>query len=258
MNPATTSGQALQNLQSFNQTLQSPTQAFQKAGEQLGVPQAQQQVSGLRQAITNTTNLLSQVAPSVYGRTGNSMVTQAQATHQIGNESAPIQQNLGKLNTDYGNANSDYSNLRQEAEAIGQADLGQQQSQQSYLQQVYQNLYGQEQDVAKQAEAIREFNVQQAAAKAAGSGLSLGGGDGGSGGGAGNSTTTARNPADITFDVLKNAQAGKLGWSGAAQYLKSKGINVSRGSAGDIALNRYFNAAGFNDYLNSLKAQGLV
>lgn len=168
MNP-TTSGQALTNLQQYQSGMQTPDQSLQNADQSLGVNQAQQQVSGLRGAIQNTTNLLNQVAPSVYGRTQNSLVTDAQATGQINNAEAPLNSQLNTENTNYSNANSDYTNLEQQAEAQASAEQTGQNNQLSALQNIYSDLYTQESNAAQQAEAEREFNAQQATANAAAS-----------------------------------------------------------------------------------------
>lgn len=257
MNTSSTSSQALANLQQFDQGQKSPSDLLSSAEQQYGTGAAQSQVQGLRGAIQNTTNLLNQVAPSVYGRTGNSLVTNAQATAQIGNAQAPINDQLNKEQTDYSNANQDYSDLEQKAQTLASANLGQQQNQQSYLQQVYQNLYGQEQNAAQQAEATREFNTSLAAQKAASAGVA-GLNTGGNTSNPSSASSATRNPADIAFSLIQANKLGAAGWNAAAKYLQSVGVPVTRGSAGDIALNRYFNAAGFTDYMNSLKAEHLA
>lgn len=164
--PATTSAQALQNLQSFQGQMKAPQDILSGQEQQLGVPQAQQQVSGLRQAITNTTNLLNQVAPSVYGRTGGSLVTTAQAGRQIQNEQAPISQELQKQATDLTNTEGDLNTNMSRAQALAQLQETGQQTQLANLQDVYKALYGQEQDALarqleqqKLAEQQREFNL---------------------------------------------------------------------------------------------------
>src|SRR3990167_4690045 len=91
-----TADTALTDVQSYQTGMKQPGAILQEREQALGVPQAQQQVSGLRQAITNTTNLLNQIAPSVQGRTATSQVTAAQANRQIANEQAPVQENLAR------------------------------------------------------------------------------------------------------------------------------------------------------------------
>lgn len=158
MQPATNSQQAMSNLQAYQQGLQTPDQQLSSEQNTLGVGQAQQQVSGLRQAINNTTNLLNQVAPSVQGRTQNSLVTSAQAGKLISNEEAPIQQNLAKNTSDYNDANQNYTQLEQQAEARANADLSSQNTQMSYLQNIYNDLYGKE--TASQAAATQAQQFQ--------------------------------------------------------------------------------------------------
>lgn len=173
---ATTSAQALQNLQSYQGQEQSPDQLLNTANTSLGVPQAQQQVTGLRQAINNTTTLLNGIPSSIQGRTGNSLVTSAQANAQIGNAEAPVNTQLNKENSDYSDANTTYEQLEQQAQAQANADLQGQTGQESYLQNIYNDLYGQEQNAAaakfaqqQLAEQEREANLSASSASGASS-----------------------------------------------------------------------------------------
>lgn len=175
MNPtavptATNSVDALNNLGNFNANAQTPEAILAAQNQAAGVDQAQSTLTGLRGAIANTTNLLHNVAPSIMGRTANSLVTSAQANRQIANESAPIQQNLTDEGTNYGNATQDYSMATDKASKAATLQYQGQQDTRSYLQNLYDTLYGKEQDAAKMAEQKREFDVQQAAAAKAASG----------------------------------------------------------------------------------------
>lgn len=166
MPPATNSTQALNNLTSLQKNMQDPSQMQTAQEQQLGVPAAQQQVSGLRQAITNTTNLLNQIPSGVMGRTGGSLVTQAQANSQIQNEQAPVSQELNTMGTNLGNQTSDLNTLLSQAttkaglEEQGQSDkLG-------LAKDIYTALLGKEQASASQkleqqklSEQEREFNL---------------------------------------------------------------------------------------------------
>lgn len=165
MNP-TTSAQALGNVENFTKSMQSPDQIYGQESQSLGVPGAQQQVSGLRQAITNTTNLLNNVAPSVMGRTQNSLVTAAQAGRQIQNEQAPIQQKLAGLNTSESNAASDLSSLLSRASELSNLKVQGQNDKLTGLKNIYDALFGKEQAAASQkleaqklAEQAREFGI---------------------------------------------------------------------------------------------------
>lgn len=170
INPAN-SQEALAQLQQIQSTAQDPNSILSGQRQQLGVDAAQNTVTGLRGAINNTTQLLKQVAPSVMGRTGSSLVTNAQATKQIGNEQAPIQQTLTDQGTQYNQAGEDLTQLQDKAQQAASGIYQGQQDKLSYAQNLYNTLYQKERDAqaAAQAEAdrqeqIRQFNAQQAAA----------------------------------------------------------------------------------------------
>lgn len=185
MQPASTSQDALSQLQQTQANAKSATDLLTGAKSQYGVQGAQDTVSGLRGAITNTTKLLNQVAPSVMGRTANSLVTNAQATRQVANEQQPIAATLSQQGQDYSTANSDYSKVLDQATQQANLEYGDQQNKVSYAQNLYNTLFGREQAAAQAAQAeadrqekIREFNAQLAAAQkaaSAGAGAYLGG-----------------------------------------------------------------------------------
>ena len=156
--------QALTNEQNYQSQMQTGSQLQTAEENALGVGAAQTQVSGLRQAITNTTNLLNQVAPSVYGRTQSSLETQAQAGRQISNEQAPISSNLKSQTTAEANAESDYNNLEKEATTKASMDESSQQAELTNLENTYKDLYTQQQaqqtaaaNAAAEAEKQSEF-----------------------------------------------------------------------------------------------------
>lgn len=168
------SQQALTQLQNTQKTAQDPNTILSQQKQQLGVNAAQDTLTGLRGAINNTTKLLNQVAPSVMGRTGNSLVTQAQAGRIIQNEQAPISQNLTQENTQYNQGTQDLSTLEQRAQEAASGIYQGQQNKLSYMQNLYNTLFQREQtaQAAKQAaadraEKIREFNASLAASRSA-------------------------------------------------------------------------------------------
>lgn len=167
MSTATSSQAALKQLQSYQKSSLNPNDILGQQRQQLGVNETQDTVTGLRGAINNTTKLLQQVAPSVMGRTGSSLVTNAQATRQIQNEQAPISQNLSDQSTQYGQAADDLSRLEQRAGEAASGIYQGQQDKQSYLQNLYNALYQKESDSAERKrqaaldkEAKRQFNLQ--------------------------------------------------------------------------------------------------
>lgn len=159
------SQQALAQLQQAQTAARNPQDILVDQQTQLGIPGQRNTVQGLRGAIDNTTKLLKQVAPSVMGRTQSSLVTNAQATRQIGNEQAPIAQNLNDQGLAYGRASEDLDSA--ESRALQAAQLGYtgQQDRLSYLQNIYNNLYQRESD-----EKNRQAQLEQSRISAAGAG----------------------------------------------------------------------------------------
>src|ERR1700761_7592943 len=171
MNP-TTSSAALSQLESTENSAQDPNAILQQQQQQLGVNNAQQTVQGLQGAINSTTKLLQQVAPSVMGRTQGSLVTSAQANKQIENEQAPLNTTLSNDTNQYNQANTNLNNLQNQAQTAASGIYQGQQDKLSYLQNLYNSLYGQEKDAADLAEQQREANLS--ASSSANSGLDIG------------------------------------------------------------------------------------
>lgn len=167
MQPATNSQDALTALQQFQAGAQDPAAILASQQQKMGTSAALENVTGLRGAVANTTRVLNQVAPSVMGRTANSLVTSAQANRQVQNESAPIAQQLQSQGQQLNTANEDYNRLQQEAAQAANLQYTGQQNQRSYLQNIYDSLYQKEKDARDFAEQQRQFNEQLAASKAA-------------------------------------------------------------------------------------------
>lgn len=140
-----TSQDALAALQQYRGGMRSSGDILADQSRRFGVDAAGETVSGLRGAINNTTKLLRQVAPSVMGRTAQSLVTNAQATRQIANESAPIAQQLSDQGSQLGMATDEYGRALDRAQTATSGLLNDQENQLSYLQNIYNNLYGREQ-----------------------------------------------------------------------------------------------------------------
>lgn len=215
MQPATTSAQALTNLQTAQAGQQSPDQLQQSTGQALGIPAAQQQVSGLRGAINNTTSLLQQVAPSVMGRTQNSLVTSAQADAQIANGQAPLNTQLNTENTDYSNANSDLTNLTNEQGTEVGNDITNQQNQLSYLQGIYSDLSAAEQQKITNAQA--EQTIANSAAGSASPAL------------AGGTSTATTTPSATTASAPQAFAKGTTPQSAVAQLFKGYQVGTDQG-----------------------------
>lgn len=242
MPPATTSQSALQNLQAAGAGAKTPDQVYQDTSSSLGVPAAQQQVSGLRGAINNTTQLLSQVAPSVMGRTANSLVTSAQANRQITNEQTPLNDQLNKENTDYAGASSDLGNLMDEVNTRTGNTVTGQQNQLSYLQGIYSDLSASEQQKIANDQAqqqINETKLNDARTAASGSGgISLAGGTGGGISGAMTKNASGgyafTNSAGVPVTMAQYLAAN--GGANASQIASQAAQLLSAGTANDKAV----------------------
>lgn len=222
------SGQALQQLQTAQSQAQDPNAILQGQNQQFGIPAAQQTVTGLRGAIDNTTRVLNQVAPSVMGRTAQSLVTSAQANRQIANEQAPVSQTLNAETGKYNEANTDLTQKQQQAKDAANGIYTGQQNKLSYLQNLYSTLYGSEQDAAKQAEAKRQFDAQQALAtqKVASSGSS----------GSSKASAASQRQSDVgTLNKALQDKVGKDGYTSPYDYNAAKAAWVTDGySASDF------------------------
>ncbi len=220
MPPATAqnSQQAQSNLQAYTGSMQTPDQAIANANNQFGVSQQQQQVQGLRTSLQNTNQLLNQVAPSVMGRTANSLVTSAQANRQIQNEQAPLNTQLNQENQDYSNANQDYQGALSQAESAANANLGFQNQHQSYLQGIYNDLYTQEQNAQQLAAEKYAADASVRAAGAANASPSFGNlgasGLGGAGGGGVQAFAKGTNPQQAVAQLFQGYQRGNPQFQG--------------------------------------------
>jgi hypothetical protein len=220
MSPST-SAEALNKLQIAEGAAKNPTDYLTSANKSMGVDTAQNTVTGLQGAISNTTRLLSQVAPSVMGRTANSLVTSAQANKQISNEQAPLSATLNTQGTEYNQANTNLSQLRTAAQNAATGEYTGQQNKLSYLQNLYNTMYKQEQDAAtaaetlrKEEEAKRQFDIQAAQNQQK----------------IDNSTSNPTT-SDVKYNYTPSAQGGFTFYADgapitAAQYIEGKGGNM--------------------------------
>lgn len=237
---ATTSAQALSNLQTAQAGQQTPDQLTASTGSALGIPAAQQQVSGLRGAINNTTQLLSQVAPSVMGRTQNSLVTSAQADAQIANGQAPLNDQLNKENTDYSGASSDLTNLLGQQNTEVGNDLSNQQNQLSYLQGIYSDLSASEQQKVANEQAEEQLSASRAAAASSGASSPVLAGGASSSSQYGASSRNAAGGYSFTGPggvpiTMAQYLAGN-GYQSATQIAQAAAQMLSQGTASDKAV----------------------
>lgn len=161
---ATTSQQALQDLQKYQSSRKSAQDILSERETSLGTPTSQQRLVGLRGAISNTENLLKGVDPSVSGRTQGSLVTEAQKQRLISLEREPIAGQLSDQNRALGDETANYNTLSARALQDAQLSIADQESRQNSLQGIYSTLYQQEQDAAAKAAQERAYKQQVAEA----------------------------------------------------------------------------------------------
>lgn len=143
MNPS--SATALQQLTSFRSTRKNPFDILAQQKKQLGVDDVNSRVGKLRTGIINTENLLEGVDDSVTGRTSGTLTTEAARSRIVNQERAPIAQTLGKQQS---GLSAEQQNLQ---DILGQAMQGAQlqyqgeSDQETYLSNLYNTLFGQEQ-----------------------------------------------------------------------------------------------------------------
>lgn len=205
--------------------------ALNEALGQFGVPEIRNTVSGLRTTVANTTNALSNVDPSVTGRTSGSLVTEAQRQKQVANERAPIAE---QLTSQTGALNTQDQALR---DALSQATSVANNKVQDYnagrtaLTNEYDIAHTREQDAATRAantaaenERIREFN-----------------------------TTSGQNQQKINSSGSSSSAA-----TPASSQRKDGGFNFQDSSGNAISARKYAQLTGtnFNTVLKKMAANG--
>ena len=261
---------ALSAVNSAQANQQTPDQIMNQENTALGVPQAQQQVSGLQQAITNTTNLLNQVAPTVEGNTANSLVTASQQGQQIANQSAPIQADLSSDTSAYNTANANYTNLEGQAENLANADLTQQNDQITNLENMEQEAQNQLDSMLSANSNTDQLNAQEQEYQAELSANS--GGNITIGGNSGSTTPTSTSNGKTSSTSNTGAQMVAKGGNAtngyaftnngqsvnAAQYASDKGISLytllnTMAASGDVGAKTALTFTGSNGQADPTK-----
>lgn len=227
------SSSALKQLQDFQGSRKNPTAYFDEAQNGLGVGAAGQQANDLRNVVRNTQTSLRGVDASVAGRTGGSLVTDAQRSRLVNLERAPIADNLNDQLTGYGDAMSNYRDLLSQAGSKASMLYQGDADKEAALRGNYEAIFGREQA----AEAVRQFNEQlamqkaNAARAAAGSPFPSFGGGGGNKGEAsapkpavGQMGTKSGNPDDGASGFWFTDSIGNP--ISAAQYASNNGLDI--------------------------------
>lgn len=169
---------AFDELRNFQGSRRKAADILKESESRLGLPDATKRQQGLRTAITNTENLIKAVDPSVSGRTGGSLVTEAQKTRLVGLERQPLDTAFSEQNRALEGESAIASELQRRALQESQLQLSEDDARQNALQGVYSTLYQREQDAIAKAERDRAFEEQKRLAQQQASSLNslLGGG----------------------------------------------------------------------------------
>lgn len=237
---AANSQEALQQLQQFQSSRENPMQIYNRATTDLGVGDVRGRVTGLRNTLLNTENLLNQVEGSVTGRTQGSLVTEAQRSRLANLERQPLAAQYGQQSKGLANEQATLSDLLNQAQQRSSMEFQGQQTREQSLRDIYNTMFSREQEQRRREEADRAFAEQQRqyneslrlqreaanrAARASASSRSYGGGGGGG-------TDWVR--------VIREAQqkaGGDKGWGATYDYLRQRmGYDFApTGSAADQA-----------------------
>lgn len=157
---------ALDELRAFQGARRKSQDILKDSEVRLGVPKAAERKAGLRTAITNTENLIRAVEPSVSGRTGGSLVTEAQKSRLIGLERAPLDEAFREQSRAYEGESALEQELRARALQESQLQLAEDDRREQALSGIYGTLYQREQDAIAKAERDRAAAEQQRQASA--------------------------------------------------------------------------------------------
>lgn len=207
--------------QAFQQNRVKPEDYVKRYSTDLGVDDAKERVKSARTAIRSTEDTIAATPDSVAGRTGGSLVTDAQRNRLVQNEVAPLNEIMRTQSSAFGDASQDLSTLSNEVDKRVGYGLQSDDTQANTLLTLYQAASEKEkQDEARRqweaqmAEQKRQFDEQQkAAARAAAAAASPSFGGGGAKAGA------AATPAAATDPVQQSAYndvASRMGQSDGA------------------------------------------
>lgn len=162
------SSDVLAQLDAFRASRRKPQDIQTETEAKLGLPTAQQRLTGLRGAITNTENLLRNVDSSVTGRTSGTFTTEAQRQRLVAKERAPLSDEFREQSRALEGEQANISDLRQQVGQQTGFAIGEQDKQEGTLKSLYDTLFGREQAETSQREReqarVQEqqrFDIQQ-------------------------------------------------------------------------------------------------
>lgn len=156
------SADVLTQLRGFQANRRKPQDILIEEETKLGLPSAQQRLTGLRSAIGNTENLLRNVDPSVTGRTSGTFTTEAQRSRLVAKEREPISEQFREQSRALEGetaTTSDIANRALKSAQLGISDLD---ARENSLRALYGSLYQREQDESARLERERAARAAQA------------------------------------------------------------------------------------------------
>lgn len=160
------SADVLNQLRSYQTSRRKPQDILAEEETKLGIPSAQQRLTGLRGAISNTENLLRNVDPSVTGRTAGTFTTEAQRQKIVAQERAPISDQFREQSRALEGETANVADLSTRALNAARLGLSEQDAQENSLRTLYASLYQREQDAIARAERERALEEEKKRAAA--------------------------------------------------------------------------------------------
>lgn len=236
------SSSLFQQYQTFQNSRTKPEDYVKRYSTDLGVEDAKARVKSARTAIRSTEDTIAAAPESVAGRTGGSLVTDAQRNRLTQNEIAPLNEIMRIQSGAFSDANADLTTLGSELDKRVGYGLQADDTQANTLLTLFQAAS----EAEKQAEARRQWEAQMAEQKrqfdeaqkasaraaAAAASPSFGGGKSGGAGASGSFGAT-----DPVQQAAYNDVAGRMGQSDGAiksdynATLKSAGYGNARDMA---------------------------
>jgi hypothetical protein len=105
------------NVENFDSTAKNPLDMYNAALDSLGIGDARTRVTGLRESLLNTENLLRNVEGDVAGRTQESLVTENQKRRLVAMEQQPLAQQADIQGRNLEVALADYKDIMAEGKA---------------------------------------------------------------------------------------------------------------------------------------------
>lgn len=235
------SSSLFQQYQTFQNSRTKPEDYVKRYSTDLGVEDAKARVKSARTAIRSTEDTIAAAPEGVAGRTGGSLVTDAQRNRLTQNEIAPLNEIMRTQSGAFSDANADLTTLGSELDKRVGYGLQSDDTQANTLLTLYQAASQAEKEAearrqweAQMAEQKRQFDEQQRAsarAAAAAASPSFGGGKGGA------AASTGVTKTDPVQQAAYNDVASRMGQSDGAiksdynATLKSAGYGNARDMA---------------------------